>query len=1163
MEELIKWCEDNQLNYQLVNEEDGILKIDNKLFILVLPKKLTNSEETTEEVIITPDFELNVQHEYDISIKNPDAKYFAFKFGGNFFYTSIEDYLKPKLDLLKYIGKAKDLDEELEDSFIHLGVRGKYEIQNGLNNYTDWCKKAKFFGHKVLGICEKHTLAGTVAFQTACDENDITPIIGETIKVKFKNNYIEVKLYCTNDQSWKDLLYIHKVVRIDNEELGYIDLEFLLEKTNNLVVILNPNFYYDNYLLTSFSKNSKAVFMQIDSVEWSNNKTDLSYLESLNLYLSNSKYQKLAKPVFLNDSFYLDKDYASLKKAINKIGGKNEPDSGNQHYKSFGETLDLLEPLFSAKPELFNTLLLQSIDNFKSILDLCKFKFKIGEFHLPKFVGTHLDLNLVESKTRVEFLIELIEDSMEKKGLQTDEYYERLEVELDVIIKGGFTDYFLILWDVIRWCKTQGILTGIGRGSAAGSLVAYLLDITRVDPLPYGLLFERFLNEGRIGKSLPDIDLDFEGRRRDDVKGYLEKIYGFDYVCSIGSYNLVKIKSGIKDLSRLKGINFQEVNYVTSYIKVPEGRDGDFEELFKFTSKSPNLKKFILNNPKVINDLGLILMSPKSAKVHPCATIIIPNEGKGNMFEQIPLKKDGDIYVSEWEGEHLEKLGYLKEDILGIAQLDKIKFCLELIEETTNQQIDIYNIPINDSNVMKMFQEGLNGDVFQFGSKGLTSFCKEVVPYNLDELVNMVALYRPGPISSGAHTSYIDIKFGKKQPHYDFMLESVTKETFGLYIFQEQVMKACQVLGGFDPVETDEIRKAMGKKKASLLDKYKKQFLAEAVKKGCPEEEADAIWTKLEVFSGYGFNKSHAVSYAMTGYISQWLKVHYPLQFWTTALQFAEEDEDLLRYLSEIKKSNKKISILPPDINISDLNFRVDYKRGRIYWNLNRIKQLGKNGIVALLFERDSRGKFFSLKDFLQRIQKKVRKDTIENLIISGAFDETCEITDIRDRKNILIDFYKIRAIPEKNQKEWLNSRVIENEWFWILRQKELSGFGILDYRDIFLKSQNMKNRSSEVILSIDMQSEDYSGKYASIGGIIKEFKVGLTKKKEKWATLTIDSNNEEVSVILWKGEVARFEDILSQSTDRIVLFNGMIKYDSYRSKNVFYLNQYTNLEIL
>lgn len=1168
LEYLKDWIKENNIDAKF--GYGNAFEIDGKDYLLVEAKEFERFvpdqvKPIIEYKIFDEEFNL-ILNERE---QQHDCDFYVFNFGGIYYYTAKGTEKEVELDIFKYVGKAKQDETFAQWTYAPLGVHGKFEVMNGSREYSQWVKKAKFLGNKSLGICERNTLAGILSFQMACDEAKIKPILGETVAIKRGDDIYFGKCYVVNRQGWKNLLKINKTINVDNDG-KYIDQNDLLKYGEGLIFVFNYFYPLDEWTIEKFNEAFFDTYFQIDSVIWSNEKFDLKYLHAIKDYLDN--WYGVLPPVLINDMYYIDKEDYRIKKTLNKIVEQPfyQNSSKNQHFKPLEDFVNTFVTLFKDDQKMMD-FVMQCIGSTADIEEACTYKLELGKFHLPKFNFDHLPDSIVKSaRNSKEFFINLVfEKFQEKPFSENPEYWERLDTELNIIQKGEFEDYFLILWDLIRWCKEENILTGLGRGSAAGSLIAYLLDITRVDPIPHDLLFERFLNEGRIGKSLPDIDTDFEIGRREDVKQYIQKLYGKDYFCNIGAFVNLKIKSGIKDLGRMYKINYTLINVLTSNIDLPEGKDGNFDQLFVQACKSESLKAFIKRYPKLINDLFYVLKQPKAAKIHPCATVILPRYEGEDIFDYIPVRKDGNDLISEWEGDKMEAAGFLKEDILGLEQLDKFNFILKLIKGTTGKDIDIYNLPLNELEVMSHFGKGLTGDIFQFGSVGLTSLCKQVQPVNIGELAVMLALFRPGPMKSGSHHAYANIKFGRKIPEYDWGLEEVTKETLGLIVYQEQVMKAMRVLGDFTPVETDDIRKAMGKKKESLLKKYKGQFINNTVKKGCTEQIANEIWDKMVSFSAYGFNKSHAIVYAQTSYISQWLKVHYPLQFWTSAFQFIQPDKDkkenlTVKYISEIKRTHDEIKIIPPDINISDISFKSDFKTNRIYWSLSKVKYLGQVGISAIIDERNKNGKFYSLEDFVQRVPKgKVDRGCVTGLILSGCFDEVYGITEktVTKRKDLLIKYCQLSGFDIKKL-TYLEEKSSKFAWWWILSQKELTGLGHIDYKEV-IETHFDATTVGHYVEAFELTNEEKVGSYVTVAGVIKKI-TPRKSAKGPWALITLESNDEEVFVYCWASEWAENKDKIEKKDGCIFISsNSRVQFDKIKDKNVIHISQKSNIKIV
>ena len=1134
MKELIKHLEDNKISFELKNNNEII--INNELFCLL--------ESGPNGLLFDDDFNLIVSGsgEYD--------KY-VYRFGGQWYWDSKQDIKSPKLNELRYIGKSASTIKN--DSF--LGVRGGYEILNGSRLYSDWCKKAKFLGITSLGICEKNTLAGVMKFQLECQKNNIKPIIGATYTVyrKKQDLYFDVKFYVKNEIGWHNLLMINKEVNVVNE-LKYIDEDKLIDFLDGLYIIIDPkSISYEDFYRSKYRE--LYDFYQLDTVEYEDEERDKWYLENLKKF-----YYSGIQPISITDSFYLEKEHNHIKNILNTIGGFREYKSSNQYFKDKEDYFNELDVLFNPNDEsIFNVFQL-AVFNENKIAEFCDFIIDTGNRHLPKYKMT--DSESVKYKDNEDLFWSLI-----YKGLnslvpkdQWDMYLDRVEEEYEVIKYGDVVDYFLTLHDIISWCKGRGILTGIGRGSAGGSVVSYLLGIIHIDPIKYDLLFSRFLNKGRIQVSLPDIDSDFPGQKRQEVKEYIENRFGHDYVCSVGTYTIFKAKSVIKDLSRLHGIPFQDINYITS---IMEESGTNYSDIFVEASKNGKIKSFVKKYPEIVNDLRLIIGIPKARSIHACAMMIFPEEK--TMYEWVPIRLDVKGVVSEWEGNELDSAGFLKEDILGIAQLDKFQDILNLIHSNTGENLNIYSIPVDDQTVYKYFQKGWNEDVFHFGSSGLTQYCKDLLPNDIEDLIAAISLYRPGAMENNFHKEYVLRKNGQRKVEYFVGSEQVLSKTYGVFVFQEQIMQLCQVLGGLTSVEADDVRKAMVKKKYEALHQYKQIFISNYCKNfGVDQEYSENVWDAIDKASTYLFNRSHAAAYTITGYISQWLKVHYPLEFWTVAFKYANE-KDYPLYISEIQKIGT-IRLVPVDINGSGESTYADKNKNTIYWSLSSVKQLGDIAVTQIMNDRNTNDQYFSFEEFLSRHTfkgSKVNKTVIENLITCGAFDDLENITNVSDRLKLINKFREINKVKVDIDKDiYSKYNLTCEDWWWSLMQKKLSGISFFDYHkltDEFLESTNFFCSSDE------LQLDSYA-RYSSnvkIGGILTEY-VERENKKGKWCRLVLESNYDFINITIWPEQFSLISELnLESQIGNIILLSGEIVSDKYLNKNIVQVNNNSEILIL
>lgn len=1139
MESLYKWCEENLIDFETIAGE-SFLDSNNKSFHIIEPVECDGEQKIFDEdlnLILT-----NYDHKCIEKFK-PD--YLLYEFGKEWYYTPIG---KSELNLFKYFGKAK---QTLDIDYTFLGIHSGYEICNGSRNYEDWIKKAKFFNINKLGICELNTLAGTLKFQNECKKNDIKSILGETVSIKTSKANYELKLFAKNDIGFKNLLRINSQINVINDK--FVTEEFVLKHTEGLICVVPCSIKLTDEFLSKIKVSYENYFYQINLVEYSSYEKDREHILTIEHYLKN--YRLSIKPILLSDSYYLDKEDWKIKGVLNKIGkfGFNYQ-SKDQYFKPIDEIINQANNL-----GLLDTELNEAIKNTNVLADLIDFSINTKELHLPKY-----EMNEDEKKlfaTNEDLFFHLIEkgfnERIEGKVKDVDIYYKRFETELDIITRGKLIDYFLILWDIINYCRKEEILTGHGRGSAAGSVISYLLYITHLDPIEYKLLFERFLNEARLG-SLPDIDVDFESAYRDKVKKYIQDKYGFEFVCCIGSYNLFKLKSCIKDLAREYGISdFNLMNFITSLIK---DDDGDYIDLFKDSNLEPKLKSFINDNVELIRAIKLILFQQRSKSIHAAAVVIIPKTSN-SIFESIPVRLEDNMLISEWDKHDIESAGYLKEDILGLNQLDKLNAIIKLVKKNKEIDLPFFDIDTKDEDTYKYFQQGWNEDVFQFSTHGLKDYCIKLHPDNIEDLVAANALYRPGAMDSDAHLDYIDIKFGIKKAEYDKHLEEFTKDTFGLYIYQEQVMMLFQKAADCTLTEADNFRKMISK---SYLERDEKKiafnknlFITGYTKKGVTEEYANNVWEKMIAFALYSFNKSHAAAYAVIGYACQYYKVHYPLEFWTTSLDFCKNSSEINRKLEEIQKTGN-IKVIQPDINQSTEKFEIDYIKNTIYWSIGSIKFLAEKGIQFILEER-SKGKFKSFADFIKRCKgSTVNSRIITNLIICGLFDEVEDLNQPAQRYNLLRLFYE--SLKDKDIDEIIDPKLANKNYYWGILSKDICGYGYIDYERLIKESNFIqKYMSNEQILEYDTNN---GVKEIVCCGMVMEFKEFNTKKG-KAAKVVLNNNGFSVTTTLWNNVYEPLKPKLAKNI--ILCVTGDLMLDTFNGnyKNILQSNKNSKFQVL
>lgn len=1084
--------------------------------------------------------------------------FYAYKFGGVWYMLPRDDRDKVKLKRLKYLGEAV---QEIPTP-VFMGVHGQYEIMSGSGTYADWCAKAKFYGVTTLGICEKNTLSGVLKFQVECQKNGLKPVIGMecTVYDIVKDFRFTVKVFVKNEVGWQSILTMSEAINCDNP--GYIPIDQFREEISRnaegLVVVADPKTTdYDRFAEIGL----KIDYYQLDPVRYAEESRDEMYLRNLRKF-----YHSGMLALSMADAWYLDEEYSCIRSRLASIGGSNFYDSDDQWFKPNDVLFCQLADMFPNTDDglgLAYQDFLDALERLMDIADSIDFTVDTTKRHLPRYIMTEEEA--AKYATNEDMFWGLIDEGLQRHPELIEQYgedvvMERIDREVNVIKLGDTIDYFLITRDIINWCHRNGIMTGISRGSAGGCLVSYLLAITKLDPIGYNLLFERFLNEGRVKKSLPDVDVDFPGEDRGKVKLYMEQRFGEVNVCSVGTYSALQLRAAIKDMSRVYGLEFQEVNDMMKLFAVDDRKP---EDLFRIACAQPRVKRFVREHPDLVNEVMLIMPAPKARSVHACATMIFPKEH--DMFHWTPIRKQNGEYVTEWEGGEMDGAGFLKNDILGIKQLDKFQNMVRLVNENEGVDVDIFNVPLDDPEVYRYFQNGWTEDNFHFGSRGLTGYCKEMKPENIEDLIAAIALYRPGAMENGFHTEYVKRKEGAPVSYW-VGSEEALKTTYGLVVYQEEVMELTRTLGGLSLVEADDVRKAMVKKKYEALAQYHPRFVDFYVQKwGVTKEYAENVWDALDKASSYLFNRSHAVAYALTGYISQWMKVHYPIEYWSVAFKEAMT-EDYPRYIAEINKTGV-CTVRPVDINLSGTGVYIDFAARTLYWSVTGVKQVAEKAATQILKERDENGRYWSLDDFVTRHKWKgsaVNTRVVQNLILAGAFDDVENITDASQRVELLISY----LASTKNKLNETDPIIAgfdihrNDAWWWQLMQKKLSGLAFFDYAGLYDKVKQFFPVDYEYHTFEECSDVEYRPNrgYVIVGGYVSAIDLKKTKKGDILCRITLENNYEFLDLVVFQTEYERLQEEIAASKDNIVLLNATLYYDARNDKNALRADMETSI---
>ncbi len=911
-------------------------------------------------------------------------------------------------------------------SFAHLHTHSHYSLLDGLAKIDDLVNEAVRLKMPALALTDHGSLYGAIEFYKKAKDAGIKPIIGVEA-------YIASRLLHQKEAGIDDKRY-HLILLAENNE-GYQNLLKLVSISNL------EGFYYkprlDKEIIRKHSKGlialSACLSGEIPRALLSNDREKAKNLVAEyrdifgkeNFYIEIEHHPgipnhekirkeliKLAKEtgtplVAAQDVHYLKSEDAEAQDILLAVQTNNKV--------SDEERLTMKEDDFSFRSpeemEKFFKETPEALENTIKISERCDVKIELGKTQLPHF-------DVPEGKTAVSYFEKLCEQGLKNRygANPPEENRKRLKYEISVIDKAGLIPYFLIVQDFVNWAKNNNIVVGPGRGSAVGSLVSYLLNITDIDPLKYDLLFERFLNPERI--SMPDIDLDFADTRRDEVIEYLSKKYGADHVAQIITFGTMAARAAIRDAGRALGFGYSFCDEIAKMIPFNFSLKKSIEnvsELKNSYNSNPDTKKLI--------DMARKLEGVcRHASVHACGIVITKNP----LVESIPLQyatSKGDegikrqIIITQYEMHAIDDLGLLKMDLLGLKNLTVIEAALNFIKENKKEEIDFKNLEQNDSKVFKTLAEGHTTSVFQLEGGGMTHYLKELKPSNIEDVIAMISLYRPGPME--LIPSYIKRKHGEEKITYLHpKLEPVLEKTYGIMIYQEQLMYMARDVAGFTMSQADTLRKAVGKKIKKLMMEQKGKFLEGVLKNTGSKTLGENLWKLIEPFGSYGFNRSHAAAYAAIAYRTAYLKTYFPLEFMTAAMASEEKDVEKISVL--VKECERLgIKVLGPDINQSMQSFTPIYdKQPAIRFGLRAIKNVGHNIVEALVNERTKTGPFRSLSDLLERVRDKdLNKKSLEALAKAGALDSFTERKTFLENIDKILDYHKeIGKTSQKNQ---------------------------------------------------------------------------------------------------------------------------------------------------
>ncbi len=1059
--------------------------------------------------------------------------------------------------------------------FTHLHLHSHYSLLDGLAKIDDIIDKVKELGMDSVALTDHGIMYGAIEFYEKAKAKGVKPIIGcevyEAIRgMEDKTPNLDARrfhliLLARNEQGYKNLVKI--VTEAHLRGFYYkprVDLE-LLEKYSDGLLAMSACLQgkIPHLLLSNKKEEAEEMALKYEKIFGKGNfYLELQYHPGIpEQARANQMIIELSKKtgiplVATNDSHYVNRDDAEAQDIlmlINTGADINDKERLSMLGDDFSiRSTEEMEEAFKDVPE--------AISNTQKIVEACNLELKLGEFKLPSF-------DVPEGKTTESYLRELcylgiekkydihspeLKDIIEKalkgeeikiediKDDKIKEVIERMEYELSVINRTGFSGYFLIVQDFVNWAKNNRIVVGPGRGSAGGSIVAYLANITNVDPLKYNLYFQRFLNPDRI--SPPDIDLDFTDKRRDEVINYVAEKYGRNRVAQIITFGTMAAKASIRDVGRALGYQYSYCDKIAKMIPLGFDLKDSLEKIDEFKS----LYESDTEAERLI-DLALKIEGcARHASTHACGVVIARNPLDDSVPTQHPTQ-GGESIVTQYEMHSVESMGLLKMDFLGLKNLTIIEETLKRIYAVHGVNVDMDRIPLDDPKTFKLLQDGDCIGVFQLESDGMRRYVKQLKPTEIEDIIALVALYRPGPMQH--IPDYINGKHKRKEVKYLHpLLKPILENTYGIPVYQEQIMRIAQDLAGFTLAEADILRKAIGKKIEKLLMEQKDKFVNGMKANKIDERIAVELWHWIEPFARYSFNKSHAACYAIIAYQTAYLKANYPVEYMAALLTSEASDLDRISILIEECKK-MKIEVLPPDINESFSNFSVVPEKNQIRFGLSAIKNVGYNIVELIVNERKKNGHFNTIEDFISRVDAKVlNKKSLESLTRAGAFDT------LKERNQILSNLEKLLDWSKKNQKikesgqrglfdnttsvSFSNGITLDNvepanDYDKLMWEKELLGLyisghplekyrGMLEQQTVSIKKIINDLNGTGAGSRSPFEKYYINGETVTIGGIISSIKKILTKKGDPMMFIKVQDLTDTIEVVVFPSMIEK-----------------------------------------
>ncbi len=1062
--------------------------------------------------------------------------------------------------------------ESTQPKFVHLHVHSEYSVVDstlGIKQLFSLTNKAE---QPAIALTDQNNLYALVKFYSGAIGNGIKPIVGAEIYIEDSNGEVfSSVLLCQNSQGYLNLSHLISQSYLNNQKLhngqmiGLIKREWLAEFNQGLIVLSGGRNGDVGVALLAEKPNLAASRMQW----WQQNFADRYYLELVRTGRDNEeRYIALAIDVAIryqvpvvatNDvRFATTEDFEAheVRACIHDgyiLEDQSRPKnySEEQYFKSSEQMIEL----FADIPE--------AIANSVEIARRCNIDLTLGTYFLPDFPipeGLTMDEFFVQEShkgldERLEFLFGHL--NSEQQAAKRKEYYERMEFELDTILQMGFPGYFLIVADFIQWGKNHAIPVGPGRGSGAGSIVAYALKITDLDPIEYDLLFERFLNPERV--SMPDFDVDFCMDRRDEVIDYVSQNYGRDHVSQIVTFGTMAAKAVVRDVGRVLGLGYGTVDGIAKLIpnelgiKLPDAIEKEEELKNKYDNDE---------DARQLLDLALKLEGTvRNTGKHAGGVVIGPKPL--DHFCPVLCEPDGSSVVTQLDKNDVETAGLVKFDFLGLRTLTIIDWALQSINGSKNNGdqgfVDITRIPLDDVPTFDLIKTGKTTGVFQLESSGMQSLIVRLRPDCFEDIIALVALFRPGPLESGMVDNFIARKHGKEKVSYPDAqwqhesLKETLSPTYGVILYQEQVMEIARVLAGYTLGGADMLRRAMGKKKPEEMAKQRSVFKQGAIDNGVDGELAMKIFDLVEKFAGYGFNKSHSAAYALVSYQSAWLKTHYPAEFMAAQISSDMDNTDkVVHMVNECYSMN--LTVLKPDINTGEIHFKP-YGEMTVNYGLGAIKGVGEAALEGVIEERNNNGVFKDLFDFCLRAGKKVNKRVLEALIRSGAFDE------LHDNRNAMLE--SIPMALQQAEQQLKNEEVGQNDLFGDMLSVEESGenkllevaespeklrlFGEKETLGLYMTGHPIdiyRKELSQLVKNnlASLRPEKWKKVFAA--GLVVELRSKITKTGKRMGFMSLDDKTARLEVVMGPAVFDAVRETIKP--DMVVMVEGEVAEDTF-----------------